>query len=239
MRYLFSLLLFSAFAGLAASAHAQTNIYNIEKMSGWQSCGSCAQPGGHGYNTPHGITQHLRSPSLDGSSTQYWLGGGGSHPYSNALFFKPLGGRNGATSFTLDFNFWIANASVAQGIEMDIFYARNGKKNFFLTECDSRGQHAGTWQVSDAVHDSWQHTGLPCHVRSYAWNHVTLQFLRQSDGNTRFVSVSMNGQTQYVNRTYAGANDGSFQMNAAVQLDGDEHQDNYSIYTDDMKITYR
>jgi hypothetical protein len=237
MRSLLSALLSFVFVGLiSVPAQAQNTISNIEKMSGWQSCSACAGPGGHGANVPHGIAQHVKSPSLDGSSTQYWLGG--SHPYSNALFFKPLGGRNGATHFIMDFNFWIGNASVAQGLEMDIFYARNGKKNFFLTECDSRGTYSGTWQVSNAVIDRWQHTGLPCHVRSYAWNHVTLEFYRQPDGNTRFVSVSMNGSKQYVNRTYPAKKDGSFQMNAAIQLDGDNAQHDYSVFADKMKITY-
>ncbi len=121
---------------------------------------------------------------------------------------------------------------------MDIFYARNGKKNYFLTECDGRGTYAGTWQVSNAVIDKWQHTGLPCNIKSYSWNHVTLEFYRQPDGNTRFVSVSMNGDKQYVNRTYPARNANSFEMNPAIQLDGDNHQDNWSVWVDNMSIRY-
>ncbi|MEO8725135.1 MAG: hypothetical protein ABI383_03340 [Acidobacteriaceae bacterium] len=214
----------------------ETTVSGIEKMGGWQSCDTCAGPGGHGSRNGHGIIQHVASPSLDGNATEYWLHP--YNPYSNVLNFIPLGGVNGPVNFTLDFDFWIGDASVAQGFEMDIFYARNGKKNFFLTECDSRGNHAGTWQVSDAVHDSWQHTGLPCHINSYSWNHVKLQFLRQNDGNTRFVTVAMNGDTQYVNRTYAAANDGSFQMNPALQLDSDEHPDAWKVFVDNMTIKY-
>jgi hypothetical protein len=75
-------------------------------------------------------------------------------------------------------------------------------------------------------------------VNSFAWNHVTLEFYRQPDGNTRFVSVSMNGNLQYVNRTYAAVKVNSFEMNAAVQLDGDEKQDDFSIWVDRMSITY-
>ncbi len=196
MRYLVSIALFLSL-GVFAGAQSVTN---IEKLPGWQSCSSCAGPGGHGYNAPHGITQHVSHPSLDGAATQFWLGG--NHPYSNALFFKPLGGRANASHFTMDFDFWVGNASVVQGLEMDIFYARNGKKNYFLTECDSRGTYSGTWQVSNAVADRWQHTGLPCHVRSFAWNHVTLEFYRQPNGMTQFVSVAMNGDKHYVNRSY-------------------------------------
>jgi hypothetical protein len=211
-------------------------VSNIEDMAGWQSCSACAGPGGNGFNTAHSQTQGVKSPSLDGASSQFWLGG--THPYSNALFGKPLGGRTGATNFILDFDFWIGNATVAQGLEFDIFYSRDGLKNYFLTECDSRGLYAGTWQVSNVSIDTWQHTGLPCYVNSFAWNHVTLEFLRQPDGNTRFVSVSMNGNQHYVNRTYPAMKITSFEMNAAVQLDGDEKQDNFSIWVDRMSITY-
>jgi hypothetical protein len=121
---------------------------------------------------------------------------------------------------------------------MDIFYSRGGHKNYFLTECDMAGTYKGTWQVSNAVIDTWQHTGLPCNVKSYAWNHVVLQFYRNSDGSTKFVSVAMNGNTQYVNRTYPAGAVNSFEMNPAIQLDGDSHQDNFSVWVDSMTVTY-
>lgn len=211
-------------------------VSNIEDMGGWTSCSACAGPGGTGINTAHSQTQGVKSPSLDGSSSQFWLGG--SHPYTNALFVKSLGGRAGATHFILDFDFWIGNANVAQGLEFDIFYARNGFKNYFLTECDSAGTYAGTWQVIDVTVDKWQRTGLPCHVNSFAWNHVTLEFYRQPDGNSRFVSLSMNGNKQYVNRTYPALRTGSFSMDIGVQMDGDLRQDNFSIWVDRMSATY-
>ncbi len=214
----------------------KTVVSNIEKMSGWQSCTTCAGPGGNGAPADSSITQNVASPSLDGASTQFFLGG--THPFSNVLNYKPLDGRAGATNLVLDFDVYIQDASVAQGLEMDIFYSRDGQKNYFLTECDSRGSNKGTWQVSDAVIDKWQHTGLPCKMNSFAWNHVTLEFLRQPDGNTRFVSVSMNGDKHYVNQTYSARLVSSFEMNAAIQLDGDENQDPWSVWVDRMSITY-
>jgi hypothetical protein len=212
--------------------------YDIQSYSGWESCSSCAGPGGTGANVPHGIVQWVTNPSLDSKATQYWLGGSSSTPYSNALFFKRLTGSETATHFILDFYFYIKDASVAQGLEFDVFYSRDGKKNYFLTECDSRGKYAGTWQVSNAVIDQWQHTGYPCKVNSYAWNHVTLEFYRTPTAMTHFVSATMNGNKQYFNVEYAPQNVTSFEMNTAVQLDGDEKQDNYSIWVDKMTLKY-
>jgi hypothetical protein len=212
--------------------------YDIQAMSGWSWCGSCAGPGGVGATVPFGMNRGVTNPSLDGKAAQFWLGGTSKTPYANALFFERLPGSATATHFILDFDFYIKDATVAQGLEFDVFYSRDGKKNYFLTECDSRGRYAGTWQVSNAVIDQWQHTGYPCKVNSYAWNHVTLEFYRTPTGMTHFVSASMNGNKQMINQEYPPANVSSFEMNAAVQLDGDEKQDNYSIWVDKMSLKY-
>jgi len=213
-------------------------ITDIQAMSGWSWCGSCAGPGGNGATVPFGMNQNIKNPSLDGKAAQFWLGGTSKTPYANALFFKRLNPSPTATHFILDFYFYITNAPVAQGLEFDVFYSRDGKKNYFLTECDSRGKYTGTWQVSNAVIDTWQHTGYPCKVNNNAWNHVTLEFYRTPSGMTHFVSASMNGNKQMINQEYPPQNVNSFEMNDAVQLDGDEKQDNYSIWVDKMTLTY-
>lgn len=185
------------------------------------------------------MTPNIKSPSMDSKAAQFWLGGSSKTPYANALFFNPdLAPAVSANNFKLDFYLYIGDPTKAQAIEMDIFYSRGGHKNYFLTECDTNGTHAGTWQVSNAVIDTWQHTGLPCHMKSYAWNHVVLQFFRNSDGSTKFVSVSMNGDMHYVNHTYPARSVSSFEMNPAIQLDGNSHQDNFSVWVDKMNVTY-
>jgi hypothetical protein len=216
----------------------QSTIFDIQAMSGWDSCGSCAGPGGKGATVPYGMNQGIANPSMDGKAAQFWLGGTAATPYSNALWFKRLPGSETATHFIYDFYFYITNPSVAQGLEFDVFYSRDGLKNYFLTECDSRGQYAGTWQVSNAAIDQWQHTGYLCKVNANSWNHVTLEFYRTPSGMTHFVSATMNGNTVNFNVEYPPEKVTSFEMNTAVQLDGDEKQDNYSIYVDKMSLKY-
>ena len=63
-------------------------------------------------------------------------------------------------------------------------------------------------------------------------------FYRNPDGSTHFVSVSMNGDMHYVNRDYPAGAVNSFEMNPAIQLDGDSHQDNFSVWIDKMTVTY-
>jgi hypothetical protein len=215
-------------------------ISDIQSFGGWSSCDTCAGPGGKGHPAQHWMAQFISSPSLDGKTTEYFLGKttDGNYNYSNALFFKPLVPSATANNFVLDFYVYATNPSVIQGLEMDVYYSRGGAKNYFLTECDSRGMYAGTWQVSDAVHDQWQHTGLSCHLNAYSWNHVVLQFHRNPDGSTNFVSVSMNGDQHIVNRNFAALAVNSFEMNVAIQLDGDEKQDPIWVWADAMKLSY-
>lgn len=219
----------------------QQVINNIQNIGGWQSCDKCAGPNGNGHPDVHWMAQGVKNPSMDGIAAEFYLGQttDGWHNYSNALFFNRLNPNGSANHFILDFYVYVKDPSVIQGLEMDVFYARSGKKNYFLTECDSRGNYSGTWQVSNATIDQWQHTGLPCHLNAYSWNHVTLEFLRNGDGSTNFVSVSMNGNKQYVNRSYPAGNvNGSdFEMNPAIQLDGDERQDPIDIVVDKMTLT--
>lgn len=221
-----------------AGTTGTVTISNIQAMTGWTSCSSCAGKGGHGADVPNSITQKVANPSMDSNATQLWLGGTSSTPYANALFFNRLTPAAIANNFKLDFYLYVQDPTKTQAIEMDIFYSRGGWKNYFLTECDTQGTYAGTWQVSNALIDTWQHTGLPCHVNAYAWNHVVLQFSRNTDGSTHFVSVSMNGDMHYVNRDYPARAVNSFEMNPAVQLDGNSHQDNFSVWLDKMTVSY-
>lgn len=229
----------STFSFAASAANAPQLAPDVQNLSGWTSCDTCAGPGGHGHPNQHWMHQHETNPSMDGKTAEFYLGKttDGNYDYSNVLFYKSVTPNTTAKNFQLDFYIYVNDPTIIQGLEMDVFYTQGGKKNFFLTECDGRGNYRNTWQVSDAVHDQWQHTGLPCVMHASSWNHVVLQFQRNSDGSTKFVSVSMNGNLQYVNRTYAAKNVSGSQMNVAIQLDGDEHQDPIHVWADKVVLT--
>src|SRR5258705_10005248 len=83
-------------------------LWNIDQLGGWIGCDRCAGPGGWGPTAPFGLKQNVGSPSLDGRSAQFWLGG--STPYSNALWwYKVLydsAANNNAHHFVYDFYFY-------------------------------------------------------------------------------------------------------------------------------------
>jgi hypothetical protein len=207
---------------------------NIDQMSGWQSCSSCAGAGGTGPVAPFSMWQYVGSPSLDGRSAQFNLGG--SHPYSNALWWKQLGANPGVSNFVYDLYYYIKNPTAPQALEFDVNQSLNGKKFIFGTECDFKWTH--TWHVYNPASGQWIITSVPCSVpAAYSWNHVTLSSHRNSNGSMTFVSVTVNGHTYYFNRTFWPQNSNARELNVAFQMDGNSSQTNYSVWLDRVTLT--
>jgi hypothetical protein len=201
----------------------------IQAMSGWLTCDTCAGSG----STPHSITQHISSPSMTGNSTKYWLGG--SLPYHNALWWKQLTPIPSATHFTYDLYFYIENPGAAQSLEFDMNQSAGNRKFIFGTQCNIKG--APQWDVWDTANGRWIHTGIGCSAPpANQWNHLVLQFQRSST-QTTFISVTLNGNRHYINRTFNTFSVHASELNTAVQLDGDYNQQDYSVWIDKMQLT--
>lgn len=204
---------------------------NIQTLSGWQSCtGGCAG----GPSEPHSMTEWIQSPSMSGHSAQFWLGG--SQPYGNALWWKQLGADSNAHHFQYDLRFYLRNSTAPQALEFDVNQSVGGQMFIFGTECDIRDHHQ--WRVwSDA--SGWMDTGVACSAPSaYTWHHLTEEFYRTANGQVQFVSITLDGQTYYINRTYAAKPQGGSQLNVAFQMDGNNSQTNYSVWLDNVTLNY-
>ena len=78
-------------------------------------------------------------------------------------------------------------------------------------------------------------TGIGCSAPpAYQWNHLVLEFQRSSTQAT-FVSVTLNGNKSYINRTFNTYGVSASELNTAVQLDGDYNQEDYSMWVDKMQ----
>jgi len=219
--------------GALAGSTSGSVIPNIDQMTGWLSCTTCAGRGGNGPSATHAMS-HTASPSLDGSSAHYWLGG--STPYSNALWWKQLGARPAAHNFVYDFYFYMQNPRASQAIEFDMNQSVDGRKLIFGTECDIAGGH---WDVWDTANAHWVNTGIYCGVPpAYTWNHVTIEFQRTSGDQARFVAITLNGKKSYINRTFGSQGSGVQELNVAVQMDGNRSQTNYDMWVDRMSVSY-
>jgi len=125
--------------------------------------------------------------------------------------------------------------SAAQALEFDMNQSVNSRKFIFGTECNIK--NGSQWDVWDTAGGHWVHTGIGCsQPPSYTWNHLVLEFQR-SGNQTSFVSVTLNGRKSYINRNFNTYGVNASELNAAVQLDGDHNQQNYSMWVDKMQVT--
>lgn len=221
---------------LAASAMpaATKTYYNIDQMRGWQHCTACAGKAGRGPVAVFSMRQNVSSPSKDGRSAKFFLGG--RTPYSNALWWKQLGYNPRVRNFVYDLYFYIKNPKAAQALEFDVNQSLNGKRYIFGTQCSFK-RHV--WDVYDAANRKWRPTSVPCSTpRAYKWHRVTLEFRRTTGGRVQFVSVTMNGKKRYFKRSYRPHSSGAREVNVAFQMDGNKHQTDYTVWVDKIKLKY-
>lgn len=207
---------------------------NIDQVSGWDSCNSCAGPGGKGAAVPYSMTQGQSTPSMDGKSTEFHLGG--SSPYSAALWWKQLGANMNLSNFVYDLYFYVRNPSASQALEFDMNQSGGGKKWIFGTQCDYKDHK--DWDVWDTKNHAWIKTGIPCTApAAYSWNHLVLEFQRTSNGMAKFIAVTLNGKKSYFNRTYYPQSSGAQELNVAFQMDGNGSGTNYSVWLDKVNMS--
>lgn len=224
-------------SGSAPQANIPSNAVrklDIDQMGGWESCDACAGINGSGPVDPYSMTQGISSPSLDGKSATFWLGG--KVPWGAALWWKQLGPNDGVKHFVYDLKFYITNPQIAQGLEFDVNQSVGGQKYIFGTECDVRTNEG--WRVWDTANARWVKTGKSCEVRAKSWNHLTWEFERIGN-QTHFIAVTLNGYRQTVNKYYYSKPVGNArEINVAFQMDGNEHQDNYQTWLDKVSLYY-
>ncbi len=203
---------------------------NIDQITGWQSCGACAGIGGNGPVATYWMKQFVSSPSMDGKSAQFYLGG---KAWANALWWKQLGANAGVSHFAYDLYFYINYPGNAQALEFDVNQSVNGKKYIFGTQCNVA---AGQWDVWNTAGAYWVHTGIGCTAPpAYKWNHLTLEFQRVN-GQTVFVAVTLNGVKKYINRTYNAKAVNASELNVAFQMDLKGAGAGYTTWLDKVRL---
>lgn len=226
------LLSLCAAANLAVGATTKSN---IDQMTGWESCSVCAGHNGAGPTMSHSVKLNVASPSMDGRSAQFSIGGGVR--YGNALWWKQLGHNDGASNFVYDLYYYIKNPAASQALEFDVNQSRTGHKYIFGTECDFRDKKV--WKVYDPYNRTWKTTGIGCSVpKAYTWHHVVLEFKRSTSPAVNFVSVTINGKKHYFNRKYAPRPSGAREVNVAFQMDANGSGTAYTVWLDKVKLTY-
>lgn len=214
----------------SALGHTQ-RFTKIESMQGWETCSSCAGEGGTGPATPHWVQYNVASPSIDGSSAQFT--NAGTVPFSNAIWWRQLGANAGAANFVYDLYFYINDTAAAQVLEFDVNQSVGGKKYIWGTECGIAWDRQ--WFVWG--NNRWNATGIGCNALPSSWNHLTLEFSR-ANGGVNFVAVTLNGQKNYINRSYAPIGSGVNEINVAFQMDQSVLHRTFSTWLDNVSLNY-
>ena len=187
------------------------------------------------------MTKGVVSPSLDGASTQFWLGG--STPYSDVLWHKTVlnesqvGTSRNVHNFVYDLYFYTDNGAAAQSIEWDVNQFLDGRSFIFGSQCSYRSKD--TWDVWDNANSKWVSTGVSCGaLQSNTWNHVVLEFERTTDNQLHYIAMTLNGTRHYLNWYYPSTATTWSGVTVNYQLDGNYQQANYSTWVDKMTLTY-
>jgi hypothetical protein len=229
-----------------------TKLTNLQANQGWNSWGQlppayvdCSPCSGLNWSTKYGIT----SPSKSGKATQFNTSG--STPYGVVLWYNPVIGQFSTQelpdegrslipslhNFTYDTDFYVTNASVTQVLEFDVAMYMDGIGMFWGTQCNHLG--GGEWDVLNNVTQQWASAGVPCNLLN-GWNHVTLQMQRESDNTLLYQSITLNGVTYAINKTYApfAVPASWYGVTVNYQMDGDYKQSANTTYLDNLSLTY-
>ncbi len=206
----------------------------IQAMTGWQNCSTCAGANGSGPVAGFSLLQFQQTPSLSRQSAKFSIWG--STPYSDALWWKQLGGDNAATNFRYDLDFYLTAPQLAQSLEFDVNQSNGSKKFIFGTQCNIRGD--GRWDVWDTANAAWRATAVPCGVpAANVWHHLTWE-LQRNASQTIFIAVTIDGVRHVVNQTYYARAVSASEVNVAFQMDGDYAQHSYSVWLDNVTLRY-
>ncbi len=211
-----------------------STVSQIQTLPAWDSCTLCAGENGNGPLTDYSLQQFVQTPSLSGSAAKYFVGG---TPWGAALWWKAVGGDDSVRNFVYELDFYFENPGVSQAVEFDVNQNAGGFRYVFATECDLGNTH--TWRVADNT-GHWISSGVSCPTpRAKSWNHLTWEFQR-TDGVLNYVAVTLNGVRSKVDRSFpANAQADAYRyFDVAFQMDLDGVPDNYSVWLDNISLTY-
>ena len=245
----------SATAPITVTVQGSGNTFsNLQANKSWDSWGQLAPLYQDCVNPCSGVTwsmtQGISAPSLSGNATRFDLGG--TTPYSDALWANHLIGQFSTQgladtdhtllptlhNFTYNADFYLTNAGVTQAEEFDINWFMNGVGMTWGTECRIEG--GNEWDIWDNANAKWVPTGIPCNPIDHAWNHVTLNMQRGPNNTLIYQSITLNGITHNLDKTYTPFSVplSWYGITVNYQMDGDSQQAANTTYLDNFSFMY-
>jgi hypothetical protein len=224
---------------IATAQSTNKVIRRIEEQTGWQTCGACGNTGGTGTVAQYLMTRGITTPSLDGSSSRYSIGGTYT-PYKNGYWWieHPAPSRP-VTYLRYEFDIMVPGkyGTAPQAIEFECQQRINGRTYNFAWQAEYAGKR---WRVFDYVRKVWDATSVPFQpFKVDVWHHIVAEYhidgayvvhdALMVDGRRTVVSL------RHPSKTSTSGNE----FTNAFQLDLNGSATPYKVYVDNMVVTYR
>lgn len=241
-------------SGGGSSSNAKV-FSNLQTTGGWTGyallppgfgiCPDCVAGGGR---VSWGWSQNVSSPSMDGKTTKSAYNGG-STQWADILWNNHLIGDFSSqglpdnshtlvskySNFTYDVYFWVGDITKSQALEFDINQFFGGKSYIWGHECRIDGGHE--WDTWSNGGGHWVKSGVACNPVSNAWNHLTINVQRTSDGHLLFHTITLNGKTATLNRYDTPTSTGWYGITINYQMDSNVNKTPYPVYLDKLTFT--
>ncbi len=214
-----------------------TKYSNLENMYPTGKCSSPTCSGGVGSVWNYYAAPYQTSPSLDGASSVFYIDG---PAYTTDLFWYKMGTNTGASHFITDF--WVYTdgntPSHAEALEFDLIQVTNGLKYNWSSQCNYWTKTWDTWNEATLL---WVHSNAVCQPLSpNTWHHVSWAVERVG-GQTHYLSVTVDGVTQYISSSYAwlpalATNWSNGALTFQVQQDLSSAGGSYTIWVDKANV---
>jgi hypothetical protein len=211
----------------------------IQNMPGWINCSSVLATGavcaaGLGVAKSQ-LVQKQTSPTFSGGTSAKFSLEGATHPYSNALYWIPLGGGDNVKHFTYDLYFYIDNSDASQALEFDVNQTFGGTRWTWGSECNFDADQK--WDIWNDAGGVWVPTDVPCtHFPSGTWIHLVWN-LERVGNQVHYISLQVNDQSYDVDTYYTSQSSWyADEIDIAFQMDGNYKQEPYNVWLDNVTL---
>ena len=216
-------------------------VINKVEESPWLTCGACGNNGGVGPTATYFDTLGIATPSEDGSSTQFSIAA--TVPFTNGYFYQkhtPVTTQIGALTYEFDLYIPTGSENLPQAIEFECQQILDGWVYNFSWQALYPGNQ---WRIFDYGLKRWDATGLTVtRFTPGTWHHIVAEYHNDTAAHTVLHdALTVDGVRMPVNITHSASFSGAVnnQFTNAVQLDSNSTAAAYSVYIDQMKITYQ
>ncbi|MGZ4875580.1 MAG: hypothetical protein ACXV5R_10455 [Candidatus Angelobacter sp.] len=216
-------------------------VLNRVEESPWLTCGNCGNTGATGATATYFDTLGIGTPSEDGSSTQFSIAA--TVPYTNGYFYQhhtPVTTKINALTYEFDIYIPAGSENLPQGIEFECQQILNGWVYNFSWQALYPGNQ---WRIFDYGLKRWDATGIAfTRFTPDTWHHIIAEYHNDTVAHTVLHdALTVDGVRIPVNITHNAFFSGSTnnQFTNAVQLDSNSTAAAYSVFIDQMRITYQ